>query len=60
MADMNGETIALAGLGILGLLIGLLFLAWPGAGYASTDRFAVGLLFLIPGVIWLDMARRGR
>lgn len=57
---MNGKTIALSGFGLLGVLIGLLFLAWPGAGYASTDRFAVGLLLLIPGVIWLDMARRDR
>lgn len=57
---MNGKTIALGGFGLLGVLIGLLFLGWPGAGYASTDRFAVGLLFLIPGVIWLDMARRER
>jgi hypothetical protein len=49
------------GLGLLGaafVVVGLLFLLWPGSAYIDPERWAVALLFLIPGVIWIDMVRR--
>lgn len=49
------------GLGLLGVafvVIGLLFLFWPGSAYIDPQRWAVSLLFLVPGVIWLDAVRR--
>jgi len=49
------------GLGLLGgafVIVGLLFLLWPGSAYIDPGRWAVALLFLIPGGIWLDTVRR--
>ncbi|MDZ7701747.1 MAG: hypothetical protein U5J98_06590 [Halobacteriales archaeon] len=55
---MNVRGVAVAVLGVLSVVVGLLFLLWPGGAYLAGDRIAVALLFLIPGVIGLDSARR--
>lgn len=57
---MNGRAIAVGVVGGLSVLIGLAFLLWPTGPLALDDRVPVALLFLIPGLIGLDDARRRR
>lgn len=39
-------------LGVIGLILGLLILLWPGP-FAPTDRIPFALVFLIPAIIFL-------
>lgn len=55
---MDERAVALLVLGALSIVIGLLFLLWPGGSYLDGDRIAVALLFLVPGVIGIDSGRR--
>lgn len=55
---MDERAVAILVLGALSILIGLVFLLWPGGSYLDGDRIAVALLFLIPGVIGVDSGRR--
>ena len=55
---MDPRTAALWALGAASILVGLAFLLWPTPVLALGDRIPVGLLFIVPGVIGLDEARR--
>lgn len=56
---MKLRKVGLALVGGAFVVIGLVFFLWPGSAYLDPDRLAVGLLFFLPGLIWLDSARRG-
>lgn len=54
---MRERVLALALLGTLSTVVGLLFFVWPSGATAISDRVAVGLLFFVPGVIGLYEAK---
>lgn len=55
---MDERAVTLGIVGVLSCLVGLAFLFWPSSTLALGDRVPVGLLFVIPGVIGIDEARR--